>query len=170
MYSIIAAISNNNAIGVEGNKLPWSLPKDLAMFKALTAGGTIIMGRKTFDSFNGRILPHRDHIVISRTLKKGMKQSGSYRVCSDLDSALQHALTESFNPIFIIGGASIYKEGLREAKKLYLTRVDTVVENATAFFPEVDLSEWHAVSKIPFPADEKHQFPFTLETYVRKLV
>ena len=60
MLSIIVAIANNNVIGKD-NKLIWHLPEDLKRFKALTTGHTIIMGRKTFESYqiNTRIQKKR---------------------------------------------------------------------------------------------------------------
>ena len=61
---IIAAVSENNVIG-HGNALPWRIPDDLARFKALTLGHTLIMGRKTFESI-GRPLPGRTTVVLTR--------------------------------------------------------------------------------------------------------
>jgi len=60
---LIAAMADNRVIGIEG-KLPWHLPEDLQNFKRLTTGGTIVMGRKTYDSI-GRPLPNRRNIVLS---------------------------------------------------------------------------------------------------------
>ena len=66
--TIIVAAAENNAIGKD-NDLIWSLPNDLKRFKKLTSGHSIIMGRKTFDSFPG-LLPNRKHIVISYSIFK----------------------------------------------------------------------------------------------------
>ena len=63
-FWIIAAVSDNNVIG-KGNALPWRIPEDLARFKALTMGGTLIMGRRTFESI-GRPLPGRTTVVLTR--------------------------------------------------------------------------------------------------------
>ena len=63
MICVVAAAAKNRVIGRSGG-IPWDIPEDRAYFKALTTGGAVIMGRKTFESI-GRPLPKRLNIVIS---------------------------------------------------------------------------------------------------------
>ncbi|HCC51951.1 MAG TPA: dihydrofolate reductase, partial [Porphyromonadaceae bacterium] len=65
MISIIAAIAENRAIGIN-NDLPWKLPNDMKRFRELTTGHTVIMGRKTFESLPKGALPNRTNIVVTR--------------------------------------------------------------------------------------------------------
>ena len=65
ILSAIAAMAHNRVIGCEGG-LPWRIPEDMRFFKEKTAGHALIMGRKTFDSFGGKLLPGRLHVVITR--------------------------------------------------------------------------------------------------------
>ena len=101
--TIIVAAAENNAIGKD-NDLIWSLPNDLKRFKKLTSGHSIIMGRKTFDSFPG-LLPNRKHIVISRN--KNISFSDEVTVVNNFEDAIRETGDDE-NP-FIIGGGQIYK-------------------------------------------------------------
>ena len=127
MLSIIAAISENNALGKD-NKLLWHLPADLKRLKSLTMGHHLIMGRKTFESL-GRPLPGRPHIVISRNAD--FKPEG-VTVVSSIDKALE--LSKSDQEPFIFGGAEIYKLAWPFVQKIYLTRVHKSFEG-DAYFP-----------------------------------
>lgn len=98
----IVARSRDNTIGV-GNKLPWNLPEDLKYFKEKTIGGTVIMGRKTFDSI-GKPLPIRHNIVVSRD--KELEVEG-VEVYTDINKLLD--FYGDCENVFIIGGAEIYK-------------------------------------------------------------
>ena len=111
MINIIAAIAENNAIGLKGQLLYW-LPADLKRFKALTTGHTIIMGRKTFDSLPKGALPNRRNVVLSRSKKDF---PGAERFAS-LKDALASCSDEE--EVYIIGGASVYAEALPLAREV----------------------------------------------------
>ena len=98
----IVAYAENRVIG-KNNDLIWHLPDDLKHFKSHTAGKTIIMGRKTWDSLGGRPLPNRRHIVITR--KKDFVAKGA-EVTHSLEEAIQIAKAEE--EVYIVGGAQIY--------------------------------------------------------------
>ena len=135
MIHVIAAIAENGVIGKD-NKIPWDIPADLAQFKALTTGHTVIMGRKTFESI-GRILPNRENIIVSATLSvvEGAKVAHS----------LQHALQlASCAEIFIIGGAGLYQEALPLADVLNITHVQLSPEGDT-YFPVIDWAQYEEV-------------------------
>ena len=162
MVSIIVAIAENGAIGAN-NDLLWHLPNDMRRFKALTTGHTVIMGRKTFGSLPKGALPNRVNVVITR------EQKASFENCeifNDLNSAIEFHNKE--DEIFIIGGAAIYSIALQITEKLYITRVHHSFENADIFFPEIDNNEWVMIEHEDHQRDEKHLYPYTFETYIKK--
>lgn len=134
--SQIAAVSENLALGKD-NKLLWHYPEDLKHFKATTLGKIMIMGRKTFDSFGGKPLPKRIHIVISHQTRPN---SENVFYATSITAALQLAkqlIQEKSLPeeVMIIGGGQIYKESLPLCDTLYLTFVHGQYE-ADTFYPE----------------------------------
>lgn len=155
MISLVAALDRNRAIG-KGNALPWHLPADLMRFKALTLGKPILMGRKTADSL-GRALPGRLNLVLTRSDK--MPFEGMQAVASVQD-ALRLARESDAEELCVIGGAEVYALTLPLATHLHLTRVDTVVEGADAFFPIYDADAWREVSREARAADAKHALAF----------
>ena len=128
-FSIIAAIGQNNELGYQG-KLIWNIPSDLKLFKELTTGNTIVMGRKTFESI-GRILPNRKHIVITRDSSYNI--SGIEVANSVLNVVGKYC--NSDEEVFIIGGAEIYKQFLPYASKMYLTEIEERYDLADTYFP-----------------------------------
>lgn len=165
MITLIAAAAENNALGKD-NDLLWHLPEDFKRFKQITSGHYIIMGRKTFESFP-KPLPNRTHIIITRQkeyLVEGCLVGGGLVVHS-LEEALE--IAPQNEEVFIIGGAQIYKQALPFADKIDLTRVHIELD-ADAFFPEFNTSEWNLVFSEKHFKDEKHQYDFTFETYIKK--
>ena len=150
MISIIACISKKNrAIGYQ-NRLLYHIKEDMARFKELTIGHTIIMGRKTYESLPNGALPRRRNVVISSTLQEieGCKVYPSLEdaIHAEIPDPLYYEkeeswLTSSFE-VFIIGGESIYRQALPLADKLYLTIVDDEPQQADTFFPAINLTEW----------------------------
>lgn len=164
MVSIIVAIASNNAIG-RNNELLYHMPNDMKRFKETTTGHTIIMGRKTFNSFPRRPLPNRRNIVLASENNIPEDKQGAEWMTS-----LPQALNESKNDgeVFIIGGASVYVQALSLADKIYLTIIDDEPQGADSFFPEIDYNEWKVESEEKFPADEKHAHPYSFINLVRK--
>ncbi len=160
--TLIAAAAENNALGKD-NDLLWHLPDDFKRFKTLTTGHSIIMGRKTFESFK-KPLPNRKHIIITRD-KKYTTDFDDCFIVHSLDAALK--MTEKETSVFIIGGGEIYALGLEEANKIELTRVHDSFK-ADAFFPEIDAENWEITQEEYHPKDEKHQYDFTYISYIRK--
>ena len=158
--TIIVAAAENNAIGKD-NDLIWSLPNDLKRFKKLTSGHSIIMGRKTFDSFPG-LLPNRKHIVISRN--KNISFSDEVTVVNNFEDAIRETGDDE-NP-FIIGGGQIYKLAMDLVDKIELTRVHEEFK-ADTFFPKIDEDKWKLIHKEYNEKDERHQFSFTYKTYIK---
>ena len=122
----IVAMSENRVIGNKG-KIPWHIPEDFRWFKHKTMGGTLVMGRKTFESI-GKPLPGRETVVLSRTAR-AFPGTTSY---DGIESFRANAVTAS--KVWICGGAEIYRQLLPSCSVLYLTRVKRAVEG-DAFFP-----------------------------------
>lgn len=141
------------------------MPNDMKRFKQTTTGHTIVMGRKTFNSFPRRPLPNRRNIVLASESNIPEDKQGAEWMTS-----LPQALNESRNDgeVFIIGGASVYAQALSIADKIYLTIIDDEPQDADSFFPEIDYNEWKVESEEKFPADEKHAHPYSFINLVRK--
>lgn len=152
MISIIAAIGKNRELGKD-NKLLWHIPEDFKRFKDLTSGHVVIMGRKTYESLpeKFRPLPNRTNIVISSRSNEPNETNKSnltYWVNS-MEAAFAKA-SASQGEIFIIGGASIYEQGIKYADRLYLTLIEKEFPEADTFFP--DYSQFKKII-----SEEKHQ-------------
>ena len=146
--SIIVGIGNNREIGFK-NQLLWHLPADLKMFKKVTMGCPIIMGRKTFESI-GRPLPGRENIIITRN--KNWQASGC-KVVHSLEDAFHLAEQLETEEAFVIGGGEIYKEALKTCNKLYLSQIDFSGE-ADTFFPDYSKYSWEKSHFEEFPAED----------------
>jgi len=160
--SLIVAVADNYAIGNK-QELLCRMPNDMKRFKELTTGNTVIMGRKTFESLPKGALPNRTNIVLTSSPDTRYPDT---LTCTSIQAALESS--EKEKEIFIIGGASVYKEGMAVADKMYLTWIHHSFEEADTFFPEIDFTKWEETERKVFPADEKHLYPYTFSTYVRK--
>jgi dihydrofolate reductase len=159
MISLIAAIAENKVIGKD-NRLVWHLPVDMRFFKNTTMGHTLIMGRKTFESF-GKPLPGRKSIVITR--QKDYRYEG-VKVVHSLDEAIKAAPVDE--EVFIAGGAEIYRQAMPLCERMYLTIVHHDFEGDT-WFPPIDYGQWKLLSSEKHPADEKHAYAFSINVYER---
>ena len=151
--AIIVAMTRNRVIG-SGRKLPWHLPEELQLFKRLTMGGTIIMGRKTHTSI-GRPLQGRHSIVLSRT----QKELPGVQVCDSFIAGLT-AAAQMGHPVFVIGGAELYRKALSIASDLHISWIKNDAPG-NVFFPEFDLAEWSTSKEV-----DHTEFRYTL--YRRK--
>lgn len=146
--TLIVARSPDGVIGRD-NALPWHLPEDLRHFKSTTMGHAIVMGRLTFDSI-GRALPGRRTIVVTR--RPDWRSEGCERAES-LPDALALAARRGPDPsistdeVFVVGGASIYREALPLADRLLITEVGLRVDG-NIYFPAIDPARWREVSRV----------------------
>ncbi|NCT95455.1 MAG: dihydrofolate reductase [Chitinophagaceae bacterium] len=161
--SMIVAAATNNAIGKD-NKLLWHLPNDMKFFKNTTWAMPVIMGRKTFESLSGKPLSGRLNIVITR--QQSWEAAGVVVVHS-LQDAIFVAESAHYKEAFVIGGGEIYQQAFHKADHIYLTRVHAVLEG-DSFFPELDTAKWQKVSDQPFPADNKHAYPYSFQRWDRR--
>jgi dihydrofolate reductase len=157
---MIAAASKNDALG-KNNDLLWHLPDDFKRFKQLTTGHYIIMGRKTFESFP-KLLPNRTHVVITR--QKKYAPDGCI-VVDSLEKALQ--VVPEFEDVYVIGGGEIYQQALAVSDKIELTRVHAEFD-ADTFFPKLNPEHWKIVHEEFHPADERHVYSFTFQTFQKR--
>lgn len=150
-YALIAAMSRNRVIG-RGDDIPWVAKGEQALFKKITSGGTVIMGRKTFDSI-GRPLPKRHNIVITRKLRDNTDQLD---FCESVEAALELAASLA-RPIFVIGGGEIYARTIDHAAALHLTTIDIDVEG-DVYFPTFDETAFNLVDTQHFETNLKYSY------------
>ncbi len=159
--SIIVAIAKNRAIGKD-NKLLWHIPADMKWFRKITSGHTVIMGKNTFLSLPGGPLKNRRNLVISDNPTDRFE---GCEVVHSIDEALSHCDDDREN--FVIGGASVYRQFLPHATRLYLTLVHKSFD-ADTYFPEIDPAEWKEISRT-LPEDEgEHDFSYEFIVLQRK--
>lgn len=151
MLTLVAGVARHRAIG-RNNELLVRLPQDMAHFKALTLGHTVIMGRKTWDSIPARFrpLPQRRNLVLSR--QPGLKLDGA-EVFNSLDAALAACAGEA--EVFVIGGADIYAQALPLCDRLELTEIDAEFE-ADSFFPDWPVQQFTEVARESHRHEPEH--------------
>ena len=157
--SIIVAMARNRVIGASGG-IPWKLPEELKLFKEVTMGHHLVMGRKTYESI-GRLLPGRTTVIVTR--QPGYRVEGAI-VAHSLEEAI--AACGADDEIFVIGGEEIFRAALPLADRLYLTTVDAEIAGDT-YMPEFDPSAWREVSSRSFQPDARHHYGFRFATYDR---
>lgn len=163
MKAIIVAMDRRNGIGAD-NDLLWQrdLPADLKHFKDVTFGGTIVMGRRTYESI-GRALPHRENIVVTRT----PFEAENIICVTNLEQAYQRATRPD---IYVIGGGQIYAQALDDMDKLYVTYVDAEFPNATVYFPQIACEAWTEVARDHREPDERNKYAFDFVEYEKAAV
>ncbi|MBI3632586.1 MAG: dihydrofolate reductase [Candidatus Vogelbacteria bacterium] len=163
MISLIVAKDKNGVIGKAGS-IPWKVPAYVAFFKKMTMGHPVIMGKKTFESI-GRALPGRTNIVVTTDLSwqfPGCITSSSVKEAISRWEQLARA-----DEVFVIGGGRVYAEAISFADRLYVTEINTEVEGGDTFFPVIDLTVWHEISREDYKADEKNQYDYNFVIYER---
>lgn len=155
-------MAKNRIIGADG-RIPWRLPNELQLFKSVTMGHHIIMGRKTYESIN-RLLPGRTTVIVTR--QKDYAIPGA-KIAHSLDEAV--ALCAGDSEIFVIGGGELYRAAMPMADRIYLTVVDAEPVGDTRM-PEFDAAQWHVHSAQRFGKDERHAHDYRFEIHDRVAV
>ena len=143
----IVAMTPDRVIG-KGGTLPWHLPEDLAVFKRVTSGHPIVMGRKTCEAI-GRPLPKRRNIVLTRDKTWSAPGVEVIHTPEELD-----ALPELDGRVFIIGGSEIYAAFLPRLDNLLVSHVfenfpgDTRFPEFENLFPQSELLETHEAFEV----------------------
>lgn len=156
MIGLIVARSKNNVIGKNG-EIPWKIKGEQKQFRELTTGNVVVMGRKSYEEI-GHPLPNRKNIIVSKS--KNFSDENLVTVRS-LQEAIDISAGEN---IYISGGYGLFKEALPLVDKMYITEVDTIVENGDVFFPEFDASEFD----ISIGETGGEDIKFTRTIYTRK--
>lgn len=158
MVSIVVAHSRNMVIGRNGG-LPWHLRTDLKRFKQITSGGTVVMGRRTFESLPEafRPLPDRRNLVLSTQPKLSITGAEVYE-------SLDKALRACAGDCFIIGGGATYADSIGYAERVFATEIQQDVEGDT-YFPELSPAEWACVEQEPEIVEDG--FAYSFKTYSR---
>lgn len=164
VLAFIVALASDRAIGRD-NDLPWRLPNDLKFFKQTTLGKPVLMGWKSFESLGGRPLKGRLNIVISSRPQQLPEGVLHY---TTLEDGIARMKQEPVDEVFIIGGGTIFEQALPLVQRMYLTRVDTMVPDAGAWFPEMDFSGWELIWEERHEPDEQHAFAYTFQRWERK--
>ena len=157
----IAAVDKNGNIGNKGDLL-FHIPEDMKHFRAQTLNKTVIMGRKTLDSFpNGKPLPKRRNIVLSRS----PKEVDGAQFVTNTDELMETIKGAEPNDVFVIGGESIYTLLLPYCDTVFLTEVEAEADEADKKFPELNREEW-ALSE-QSDLTESNGYLFRICTYKR---
>ena len=153
----IAAVSLNWGLGKD-NDLLFHISEDMKRFRALTAGGTVIMGRKTLDSMpGGKALPKRRNIVITRDMAFARE---NVEVAHSVEEALAMAAGDDPDKVWVIGGGEIYKAMLPHCRLCYITRVYAQPESEV-FFPDLDtMSNWKILRSEAIQNDGELDYQF----------
>jgi len=157
--SMIVAMAKNRVIGAEG-KIPWHLPNELQLFKSVTMGHHIIMGRKTYESI-GRLLPGRTTVIVTRQRDYAIPGA---KIAHTLEEAVALCIGDS--EIFVIGGGELYRAAMPMADRLYLTVVDAEPDGDTQM-PEFNAAEWRLQSTKQYSRDERHAHDYRFEVHDR---
>lgn len=146
--NIIAAVADNGVIGHQGS-IPWNIPEDMARFKRLTEGHTVIMGRKTWEGLPKKPLPNRHNYILTSSYIRNLPDSdwgmGQYK---SLDLALHMAKALGQTQVFLIGGTQVFQEALDKGlvDVLYLTVVHSCPAGDT-LFPNFN-NDWKLEEKV----------------------
>jgi dihydrofolate reductase len=145
---LIALADNNFAIGIHGGQCV-TIPEDMQRFHMLTAGKTLIYGRKTLNTFpHKRPLSGRNNIILTKkdTIPNDISESTS-TLAHSVEEALKLVSDLNTDDIFVAGGGSIYEQFLPYCDEALITRVDYEYE-ADTFMPDLDNDEGWQVAYI----------------------
>ena len=159
--SLVVAASKNNAIGKD-NKLLWCLPNDMKFFKNVTWAMPVVMGRKTFEAL-GKPLKGRKNIVITHRTDWNVEGTIPVRSLEDAQFLVKNM---DINEMMVIGGGEIYRLAFARTNRIYMTRVDAILEGDT-YFPEIDAKTWKLVSKKDHEPDQHHKYAYSFEVWER---
>ncbi|HEX7340829.1 MAG TPA: dihydrofolate reductase [Rhodanobacteraceae bacterium] len=158
--SLIAALDQNSAIGKDG-QMPWHLPDDLRHFKAWTTGKYVLMGHRTAEAI-GKALPDRHNLVLSRHHEAPFAGQTTVRSLPEAQSIA------GGTGLVVIGGGEVFRQTLPFALRMCLTWVDTSIEGADVFFPNVHFRDWVEMSRVHHKKDAEHAYAFDIVEYVRE--
>ena len=164
IISLVAAMSQNRAIGLN-NALPWTpIPVDWDNLKDVTKGKKMIMGRKSYDNPH-RIWSEVGNFVITRQADYVVDEG--FVVVDSLEKAFEKCKND--DEVFVLGGEEIFRLAMPFADKIYLTLVHETFEG-DAFFPDFDESLFDIIERKEFSVGQNTLYGITILTYVRKMI
>ncbi|MEP9364677.1 dihydrofolate reductase [Nocardioides sp. CN2-186] len=132
---MVAAVARNGVIG-NGPDIPWRIPGEQRLFKELTMGHVLVMGRTTYESI-GRPLPGRTTIVLTRD--PAWSAEGAL-VARSFDDALAQAATLP-GDVMVVGGAQVYAAALPVATEQVISEIP-LSPDGDVLYPAYDLADW----------------------------
>ncbi|MCL2858612.1 MAG: dihydrofolate reductase [Streptococcaceae bacterium] len=165
MIIAIWAEDKNHLIGIKG-RLPWRLPAELKHFKEQTMGQVILMGRKTYEGMNKRILPGRQTLILTRDASYD-SENDSVIVMHSREEVIEWYKNQD-KDLFIIGGAEIYHLFIQNIEKIYQTQVDGEFEGDTYFPADFPLALYKEIKTIRHEKDDENSYAFTIITYIKE--
>jgi dihydrofolate reductase len=168
--TFVVARARNGVIGRDG-RLPWKLPSDLKLFRQLTLGRPVIMGRRTWESLGIRPLPGRHNLVITRQFD--YEAEGAlvvHSLAAALAAARKLAEQDGADEIAIIGGGQIFAEALAadQVDRIYLSEVEIEADGDTVM-PAYDRDRWRETARQVMPRGPRDEASFSLVTLDRIL-
>ena len=162
--SLIMAVSDNDVIA-RGGKIPWFVRGEQLIFKEVTMGHPILMGRKTYETpktlkSKPMLLPGRLNVIITRQQNYEVPEGGV--VVHSLDEALALPQVAAASEVIVIGGSEIFEEALPLATKIYFTRVHVTIPGGDKFF-HLNQKEWKMLSSELYKKDEVPDRPYDFE-------
>lgn len=144
-FDIVAAMTEDRVIGYKGN-IPWEgeVEGEQRLFRSLTTGNNVIMGRKTYESIPNEYtpLPDRENIVLSNSMDEVEDENVS--ICRSIDDVVEEVSNNS-DRNFVAGGETVYESFLNDpelpVRKMYLSFIKEDYEGDT-FFPDFDENNW----------------------------
>lgn len=166
--SIVVAVAQNGVIGRDGG-MPWKLSTDLRRFKELTIGKPIVLGRKTLESFGGKPLPGRPHVIITRNRDFSVQGAVTIDgVEKALAKAQEVAAETGAAEVCVIGGGEVYRQVMDLVNVLYVTHVEVAVPDGDTLFPPIDPAVFEKVEETLVPAGERDDYPTRFAIYRRR--
>lgn len=157
MISMIVAMAKNRVIA-DDSGIPWQgdLPADVKHFRDTTEGATVLMGRKVYEEFN-QPLENRRNLVLTHQMQSELRPG--FEAIATIEAVLELAKTE---PLYIIGGSSIYTQFLPFTDQLIISTLDAEFEG-NVIFPEFNQADWHVHDERHVPADADNCYSFTIQ-------
>ena len=147
IISIIAAVDEKCGIG-KNDLIPWHIKKDLVNLRDKTKDRAVVLGRRSYESMagyydkSGRKMPAKEYIVVTSDKKFKSKRNNTFAATS-VEEVMDRINKSREKEVFVIGGASIYKQFIKYVNRLYLTIVkgnfdcDTFFPNYSKFKKEI---------------------------------